>query len=513
MSPANAGYFQAWFFSFYKVNPEKDYSKFVYSHKGEDETLDCFESMPPEEKGSQNLAVLHPLAKKFLLSESQESAKSFQLSSPLKDELRRSVWLAAAPKWIDPNLRANLHHIEGGYYFAFRILDIRLMQFPSGIAALYFNVEPAFDHASEETPIAKMILNSLYRIVEHQGAHKNTLIRRLFSDPRQRTAAQKWLQNNDLPLCKAFAGEEIALGDVIAGLLSKNAVSLMANRYLTFSLLQTAWDGRGEPFNEVDKMDLIRLSRAESDHYLPDKREYDFQQGHILATFENVVFALAAEGVVCWIKPKPDQEFLSNQFKDRFNTIYLNLFLLALHQRYGLIALNGQLDRYAPLLEEFETAKGRRRGEKLAALDEKAQQLRLLRAQIANFYLKAFFQQPAALTNHQQFYTLLQKHLGVADLLDEVQQSTRELDYILRDFQQLTLLQDMRNLNREQERSSRNELVLTLVVEGLAIPYYLHSFLIHAFEFSNPAARLIALIVTAIVMIYTVLKFRQRPID
>jgi len=53
-------------------------------------------------------------------------------------------------------------------------------------------------------------------------------------------------------------------------------------------------------------------------------------------------------------------------------------------------------------------------------------------------------------------------------------------------------------------------LILTLVVEFVGIPYYLHSFLVHAFDFPNGIATGAAVVVTFVTMGITVLKFWKK---
>jgi len=111
-----------------------------------------------------------------------------------------------------------------------------------------------------------------------------------------------------------------------------------------------------------------------------------------------------------------------------------------------------------------------------------------IRAEVANFYLRTFFQQPTSLINHQMYYKTLQEVLGIANLLKEVQQATTELEYIISNIhkqknealqQEIEIRQNDQHTEhlKHMVEQSKNEMVLTLVVEGAALPYYTYSFL------------------------------------
>ena len=131
-----------------------------------------------------------------------------------------------------------------------------------------------------------------------------------------------------------------------------------------------------------------------------------------------------------------------------------------------------------------------------------------LRAEVANFYLRAFFEQPASLTNHQAFYQELQKHFGVEKLLSEVQHATTELEYLISNLHEQKNDEFQNNQLRHMVEHSNNELVLTLMVEGAALPYYSFSFLSHAFHLKDSIAIAISLSLTILTMGYTIYKFR-----
>lgn len=520
-------------FTFFKCESARiEFPKISYSQKSEEKYIAGMEQTDQDKSTLTGLNVLHPQARKLLASSSPGSVKLFRLVQPLQDELSRSIWQTAAPKWAIPKLKDSLNEFENQYFFTFSINAIRVILFPTGIVAAYIEIEPGFDlNDSIAASAGKMILNALYRmkngLTEHQQSGAE--IRRVFSDERQQESVMERMGKNEhVPLTRGLCGESVSLQSMVNSLFGDCCVSLMGNRFITNSFLKTSGQNKEKPFSNKNLIDLIRLARSESDHYLPEKTECQEESATIRHTFENVVFAFSGEGVACWVKPGMDQEFLQLQFKERFQTIYLQLFLLALHQRYALVDLAHQLDESAPSLDNVMVHAEMQDKGTLKEIEETGQRLRRVRSKVANFYLHAFFHQPAILTNHQQFYRDLQQVLGVNDLLSEVQKSTTELDYIISDIHQkkldalrkqetdnqhqqnISLLSEIRTIIGEQERSSRNELILTLVVEFVGIPYYLHSFLVHAFDCPNKIATGAAVVVTLVTMGITVLKFWKK---
>jgi len=530
MSETNLPDFFTRLFAFYKLESgEFHFPKF--RQKSVTGEMPVFVPTQPDRNTLNSLKVLHPQARKFLAAEKPDSIHLFQLAPPLQDELSRAFWRVEAPHWVLPHLQSVLISEPEKFVFTIRITNIRAIIFPTRILVLLLDLAPAFSLKDETATLAgKMLLNTLYRYKKSETATQQNEVPlvRFFADERQQKSVANRLGGNDsLAFVQGLAGASLTPGELANSLAGNGCFSLMNTRFVTQSFVKTSWTGTGTPFSDADYIDLIRLARAENDRYLPNPNATQ-EQGEIIShTFENVVFGLAGEGIACWIKPKTDQEFLQHQFRQRFDTIYLNLFLLALHQRFALVDLSVQLDKAMPPSDVITSLVNLSQKAAITELDLISQHLRQIRTQIAGFYLRAFFYQPATLSNHQQFYRNLQKLLGISDLLTEVQQSNRELEYIINDLQQrktealreqeddqrqrqnLSLLREIGTLIKEQQRSSHNELILTLVVEGVAIPYYLYSFLDHALHLPPMISVGLALVTTVVTIGYTIFRFRR----
>ncbi len=515
-------------FSFYKVRSEAiQFPEFVYIHKSNLQRISCFEQTCWDKSTLASLHVMHPQARKLLSATEEGSIRLFQLAKPLTEEMNRSIWQVEAPGWALPAMKSHLIENDGKYYFTIRIKSITAILFPTDIVVLFIDMEPAFKlRADFATTAAKMILNTLYRMknLSKNQSQNGALIQRVFADDRQKKSVLTRIGSDEhIPFISGLCGQTVRFVDLIHGFLSDEYEILMGDRFIINSFLNTSWDGDDEPFSEKELIDLARLARAESDQYLPEMDDIQDKGCVITHTFKNIVFALFGEGVACWVKPKQNQEFLRFQFKERYQTIYLQFFLLALHQRYALVDLSNQLDASALFLRKEEI----KDENALPLLGKALDKLNTVRINVANFYFRSYFQQPAILSNHQQFYHHLQQVLGINELLTEVQQTTTELDYIIRDAHQQKLdslqkqeaenryrqtselLKEIRAIIRQQEQSSHTGLLLTLIVEFVGIPYYLHSFLVHAFHCPNWLATGIAIFVTAGTMVATYFKFKK----
>lgn len=113
-------------------------------------------------------------------------------------------------------------------------------------------------------------------------------------------------------------------------------------------------------------------------------------------------------------------------------------------------------------------------------------------------------------------------------MLKEVQHATAELDYILeylyeekkflndrkeRDSQHqqdIEILESINKVLKAQQKSNHSELTLTLVVESVAIPYYLNAFFNHAYHLPTTTSAPISLTVAIAAVAYTVFKFNQK---
>ncbi len=522
------------FFSIYREKENQSsqtgdyFSKFQY-YKNELREDICLKKTPITGADKECAEMLHPQARDFLFKNEETKNEDTSVSrytliseentntdNELKSELRRSVWRVKAPSWCDEELKSILKEDESNsniFYFEIKINDIDAFCFPTGILILCIEVLPAFPIPAGKAPrIAQMILNILNR-AEH-NINKNCLMKRHFSNEKQAISAQeRFVSNAHMDLSLGLTGQPIFMKDLFQSLIEDEKLeSLMGDRFLGLTFIKTPWQDTEQTFSDNDYIELVRVSRGESVQYKPDTSACIPGQSGICHTFENVVFAISCEGAACWIKPGESQTFLQRQFKGRFQHIYYYLYLLSLHQRYALINLGIELDRTTPPLAHLQGLPKKAKNNDIQSkkeIDDTLLRLRPLRAKVASFYLRAYFEQPAYLTNHQIFYKELQTHFWIKELLNEVQHATSELEYLIKNIHAQKNEEIQNKQLEHMVEHADNELVLTLVVEAAALPYYLFSLLSHALHVNSVIAIIISLAITLRTMFYTYRKFNK----
>lgn len=493
------------------------FSKFTYIQKETKKTTLCMETASMKTQDDFFLKMFHPQAREFLFKGGENSVLCHRLIEPIKNELRRAIWRVKAPKWAHREMETILQSDDDNadLYFEVKINGIEAFLFPTGIMIISIAIVPAFHIPDGQAPVAaKMILNTLNRAGKYYGGakYKSVPMKRFFTDKRQQESAQnRFSLNQQMGLSLGLTGEAISIGDICQSLIQNTVFEeLIGDRFLGFTFIKSPWEENKQTFLPYEYADLVRVSRGESDRYLPDPETCIPGKNGIVHTFENIVFAISAEGVSCWIKPREGQIFLQEQFKQRFDSIYYYLYLLSIHQRYALVNLGMELDRAAPSLFVMQTLSGEA-DEANSELLKSTDALYGLRAEVANFYLRAFFQQPVSLTNHQTYYQVLQDQLGIESLLNEVQHATTELEYLISNLQEHKSAKFQNEQLQHMVEHSNNELVLTLVVEGAALPYYSFGFFSHAFHLDDTVAMTISVIITILTMGYTIFKFKKKP--
>jgi len=494
-------------------------SNFSYYNRNEEIQTNSLLTESEMDRGSLSaLQMLHPQARHFLIPKEtnklRPSVKLFFPDKRIESELNRTVWQAKAPNWSQEFLSNILYKNDNNEYtFLFNIQNIQLSLFPTGIIIINMIIKPSIETCNSNCQnVIQMMINSLHytgKLSENGHTHAAAL-NRYFSHPKQKESALRRFGHNNLSLFQGLSGQEsISIEDIFVSFLPENYKKLLGDRFINCGFIKTQAPKNESFFSEEDFADLIRVARGESKRYIPLAHECQAESDSITMTFENVAFALSAEGIACWIKPTEDQAFLKDQFVQRFNTIYFQLFQLAIHQRYILIDMAERLDEATPSLIELKKYHESGSLDGMNILKD-AQQLRNIRSEVANFYLRAYFKQPAALSNHQEFYTKLQSVFGISDLFNEVQQATNELDYLINslqerinDEQHTNLLSQMRALMHRQEQSAHIEFLLTIIVEAIAIPYYTFNFLAHAFHLDEHIARYIGIGLAGCALLFT----------
>ncbi|WPD24676.1 MAG: hypothetical protein SD837_08955 [Candidatus Electrothrix scaldis] len=307
---------------------------------------------------------------------------------------------------------------------------------------------------------------------------KNSLLTRSFRDEKDEQVAQRHFQGNssketlEQPLIKGLLGETLALEDMFATIAGPGWESMLGDRFLLNSLLVTPTDEEVPECNSREQDDLIRRARGMSWSYHPPATE-DLA-GHVIPvrTFRNILFMAANEGVAGHVKPAPGQDFLCHQFSARYRTEYMLLFILAVYQHYRLAAM------LYTCVQGIEEQGGK--GDKGEGGD--MEYLRWLRKELVLHELQYINTQPAFLTNYQQYYCGLRQGLHTEALVVKLRHTLTELDILLAAEEQRREEREQHAKKAQKRRDENAKMLLAMIAEAFALPYYLYSFLVHAFH-------------------------------
>jgi hypothetical protein len=394
----------------------------------------------------------------------------------------RMFWTA------DANL---LKELQGAWQVGKGPLSVRFQEagaflFEEEYLLVYLAVSPDMAETDNEH-VAEAAVNMTNALSGRLNRKDRTeIVRKFKNDQAKESARNRFQSNEELPLIQGILGQALSLEDMFDTLAGPGWISMLCDRFLLKSLLVTPVDEAAETapaYSKAEQDDLVRLARGMNRrNYLPPS--LDALAGHVVPvqTFANVLFMAANEGVAGHVKPVPGQDFLHNQFVDRYRTGYTLLFVLAVYQHYRLIDLSRKL------AEQTENPNERERIEKL----------REIRRDFAHHDLKYIITQPAFLSNAQQFYTGLRQGMNTGALVEKLRRSVTELDTLLTDA--------------EKKQHEEAEFLLTILAECVALPYYLYHLLAHAIHCEEKKALWVTGIVTAMVVTKTVWSMYGRPI-
>jgi hypothetical protein len=162
------------------------------------------------------------------------------------------------------------------------------------------------------------------------------------------------------------------------------------------------------------ELSLFHLRRLYPLSYIP-AHDYNLAEEEVTHHFEKVYYGVAAEGTAVIVRPD-DQESLFNYSQTIINR-YLWIYLLVMHQRFALLNIFPYADH---AIFDFTQYKK----QDLFHLTDWTSKIRQLCR-----YERVSHNTP---TNH--FYQLCRRNLGIPELLKEVDESVKELQRKLQEF-------------------------------------------------------------------------------
>lgn len=502
------------FFNLYEVKPDSPPVKpeFLYHKENNAIQTSVFET---EKKTAgilkHALSQLQPLAHTLFADPKTDVTFFTKLNDKLQRELGRT-WQSKAPNWAVEKIPHLLFQKQQDqecrkqqYNFRFSFCKAGGILLERSTFIFYLVITPRLpqgeDSSSPEdmATFVRMMVNSLYyRGGLSKKSGRAAKVERVFSkhnhaaardEKTERERLQEHFRDNDLPLVAGILGEAITIEDIfdsMAGPAMRQPHSLAGDRFLSQSLLLTPEDRDAPDFSETEYMNLEQLARGQNDRYLLPESRHRSEFVIPIRTFRNVLFFATGEGLACHVKPGRDQQFLIDEFPGRFESIYMLLFVLVVYQRYYLASLAKKID------EQLRKEEQNKEPDKKITVEE----IRRLRMQTARHALRIMNTQPTFLSNYRELYSGLQQAFGIQELAEKVQRSCAELDYLLSD-------QYRREREKESKKFDMAKVILAMVAELFALPYYLYSLLSHWGQHVNWPALIVTVIITLTVVYFT----------
>lgn len=184
-------------------------------------------------------------------------------------------------------------------------------------------------------------------------------------------------------------------------------------------------EGHSDETSQV-YMHLLRLSRGYDAKYLFNINRLDDYS--LLHAFKDITWAMSYEGCACLGTPPSNNHsnFLTEGFQERVSQNYFYLYILLLHQYYGLINLNRLI---ATLPSDLSSYVNQERRFKDSA-KENYQRLRSIQDKVYFFYLRCMFDEVSFITHQNEFYKKLKSVHNIDNVLKELDFELSKLSHL-----------------------------------------------------------------------------------
>lgn len=159
---------------------------------------------------------------------------------------------------------------------------------------------------------------------------------------------------------------------------------------------------------------LYRLRRSFKYSYLPDSADLRMDNNpEVLSLFSNSYWGMALEGAVSLVELAREEgagtttdTFFQSNYVHSFETTYLYMYILALHQRYGLLHLTIEMSELSRKYDELTSRP-----------IEQMKDVSAMHRRIVAFKLRSTFSQVSNVTHQESLYTRFREVLKIDDLL------------------------------------------------------------------------------------------------
>lgn len=166
------------------------------------------------------------------------------------------------------------------------------------------------------------------------------------------------------------------------------------------------------------------------------KYQYSHSKKNILTTFQNSYWMVSREGLsnINTIVENEDDHFLNNEFETKFNTIYLWIMLLVLHQYYGFQYFNCELLKIYQ--ESLKIDKSEKKKKKY---DDQLGGMKKIKARGEEFMLKYSFSDISQITHQNDIYAEMCKVYSISALINQYKSNIEICNKMIEQKQQKTV--------------------------------------------------------------------------
>lgn len=344
----------------------------------------------------------------------------------------------------------------------FKIGEIQLNLFKTGIGFLVvevvFNEDADIETVVEANYLLKRIRNTNYSLFEVYNKYKidgkrvlftdkegeNTfivddkLVNITFNDPRLKENTFKPVLNFDQDKQELilYYDNNIAFRDIVMSLLedipevsyfsySNKGEEKLPERCLPFSCVIVEDKERNDDlYEEVIGKQLFNLRHSYKNSYLPAPEKLSLKDNkEVVRLFENSFWGVSKEGcsnIVVLRKDKGNGQFFKGNYLGNIKNDYMFLYILALHQYFGLLGFAMELATLPA-----DTAK---------YTEDDITRLDTLSMRMGFFNLKTIFSEVSFITHQQDIYDKVREILGIKDLVAELREESVNIQQILKHY-------------------------------------------------------------------------------
>ena len=217
---------------------------------------------------------------------------------------------------------------------------------------------------------------------------------------------------------------------------SRSVGSNFCNKANIFSALTIHYEQEDE--KEIGQ-NFFRLRKGYSNSYIPDVLEYSDNNPEVFKPFHDSYWGVSREG--CANLTYDTNDFMKFGYTHRITT-YFYLYIIALHQYYGLLYLAKEVSYLPSTIQE--------------CIDEKVyQKLIDIRNNCTFFYMKCIFDEVSHITHQAHFYDRLIHILGIKNMQRELNFEMERIASIVEQVKDMELAKEKAEKEEEEKRREK----------------------------------------------------------